>query len=1422
MNTYILDLADERATLGLVGGKGTSLARMAQAGLPVPGGFHVTTAAYQALVDANDLQPAILEALKHVDTSHPATLEAASRRIRERFEQAEMPPAVAGAIAQAYASLPGTNPAVAVRSSATAEDLPEASFAGQQDTFLNVRGAEAVLEASRRCWSSLWTARAIGYRMRQKIDPATVQLAIVVQLLVPAEVSGILFTSDPLTGDPDEALITSSWGLGESIVGGMVTPDSYSIAKSSGKVMRREIADKQTMTARHDGGTREESVPDELRRAPSLSEAKAGELVRLGARIEKLYGKPMDIEWTLRDGALAIVQARPITTFAERKVEPPTKWKLPPGAYAAMRNNIVELMADPLSPLFATLGLGAVNVSMTRLLEQSLKMAGMMPASPIITVNHYAYYNGSLSLGSIARVLLGSPRILRAMFTGAVERWTEDGRPRYHAAVAEATPKDLARMSSVELVDLAKDLTEAAVDAYLSLVSGVLPAAWITEGLFTAAYKLLIKRRGDPPAPTYLLGFDSLPMRADKSLYELAQWAREQPALERDLGECSGAQLADSLAKDDVPAGVPAETWHEFRRRVQGHLQAYGHTFYSLDFGDAVPADDPAPVLEALRLYVCGRGTDPRARQQASAYERQRATEAVRTRLKGWRRKLFDFYLARAQRFAPLREDGLSDVGLAYPMIRRMLGEVGRRFAERGLIPAADDIYWLNEDEVRTAAADLDAGRAAETLTARLPKRRAERAAARLVSPPRALPAMGRRVAPRQAPGRAGQVIKGVAGSPGRVTAVARVLHGPHEFDQMTPGDVLVARITTPAWTPLFALASAVVTDIGGPLSHGSIVAREYGIPAVLGTGSASARIRSGQAVTVDGAAGTVTIEAEPLPSPDGGAAIAWRRPNPKGVYMRGSVADLMPEPLSPLFASLGMQSLIDQMKPMARRVTRSNPVLPPDYYTTINAYAYVNTTLPASSWWWMLTRVIPIYPRMLRTVAKMWRDEFLPEYVAYVEGERGTSAAALPTGELWSEAQEAVHAAMEYVASLLFATMGASAGSELLLTNVYNRMVKRDGDLPAHTLLMGWDNIPLQYEKSLYDLAQWCRERPALAQAVLDTPARRLVERLRSEQAPSGVPAAEWGELRRRFAQHVERYGYIIFQLDFAEPLPLDDPAPMLEALKLFVHGEGSNPHERQRQAEDKRLRTTAQSLERVRGFKRWLLKVALGWGQGMASVREDALTQIGLGYPLIRERLGELGRRFAEAGVIREAHDVYFLEKAEIDACVTALQAGAAPEDLSVRVAERRDLLRRLAQVTPPPTVPPVKRIMGVKAEVFSAVAEEAQIGGALKGVPTSPGVVTAPARVLLGPEDFDQMRPGDVLVAGTTTPAWTPLFTLASAVVTDIGGPLSHGSIVAREHGIPAVMGTGVATKRIRSGQIITVDGGAGTVTLAEASS
>lgn len=523
--SYILTLADTSAVLETVGGKGMSLAKMINAGLPIPGGFHITTEAYRAFIEANNLQIKILNALKDVDVSVPATLETASVSIGRLFADANIPEDIAAAIIDAYDALNNRqskieNPkSVAVRSSATAEDLPEASFAGQQETYLNIHGVDALLVAVKKCWASLWTARAIAYRIKNNIDQDTVALAVVVQEMVNAESSGILFTANPMNGHRDEMVINAAWGLGEAIVGGLVSPDTIIVDKATGKVKRMDIAEKTVITVETENGTAEKPLNDARRSSQVMKEAQVVKLVDIARRIENFYGKPQDIEWCRTNGHIYIVQSRPITALPEPEVSAPTKWKLPKGAYAVMRNNIVELMADPLSPLFETLGRAAINNSLHRIMNESFGMRGIMPPEIIIVVNHYAYNNGSVSAGSMGRLIFGAGKIMKMMFTGAVERWTVTGRPRYFQTVESWLAKDWRSFSSVELVDSAKQLTESAIDAYGALVSGVIPAAWITEALFTNIYNRLIKRRDEPSAPTYLLGYDSLPIRADKSLY---------------------------------------------------------------------------------------------------------------------------------------------------------------------------------------------------------------------------------------------------------------------------------------------------------------------------------------------------------------------------------------------------------------------------------------------------------------------------------------------------------------------------------------------------------------------------------------------------------------------------------------------------------------------------------------------------------------------------------------------------------------------------------------------------------------------------------------------------------------------------------------------------------------------------------------
>jgi pyruvate,water dikinase len=767
--------------------------------------------------------------------------------------------------------------AFAVRSSALSEDSAQASFAGEFETVLNVHTDEEVRQAVHTVVHSRHSERVRVYSQVKGVSTVH-EIAVVVQQLVPASSSGVLFTANPVTGARDQAVISAAWGLGEAIVGGLVTPDTLIVDKATGRVLTRATADKQVMTVLVEHRTAEQPVPEALRRAPVLSDGQAAELVQLGARIEAFCGLPMDIEWALADEAgvadagvrphasFAVLQARPITALPEPEPPAPTEWKLPKGLYSAMRNNIVELMADPLTPLFGTLGRAAINASLNRLLAAFFGKPGRTPGELIITVNEYAYFNGSLTPGQIGLLLLGSIGIAKRMFTGAVERWTAVGRPRYVATVERWQAQQWRELSATELLSAVRALSEAAIDAYGALVSGVIPAAWISEALFTLAYDKLIKRRGDPPAPTYLLGFDSAPILAEKSLYDLAGWVRTRAGLAAYLGHTPASQLAAQLGDGQVPPGVDAGDWHAWQGRFQAHLQQYGHVIYNLDFANPVAADDPAPLLETCQLFISGQGVNPHARQQAAAERREQATQAMLMRLNGLRLRLFRRFLAPAQRYAPLREDGLADVGLGYPLLRQMLRELGRRFVARALIEQPDDVYWLNQDEVEQAAASLDRGETVGGLSATVPQRKAAWRAARRVAPPLMLPQLkflgldvGSIKTARKRQHDA-DTLKGVAASPGRATGPARVLLGPQDFGLMKAGDVLVAALTTPAWTPLFARAAAIVTDVGGPLSHGSIVAREYGIPAVLGTGVATKRIRSGQVVTVDGSAGVVTL----------------------------------------------------------------------------------------------------------------------------------------------------------------------------------------------------------------------------------------------------------------------------------------------------------------------------------------------------------------------------------------------------------------------------------------------------------------------------------------------------------------------------------------------------------------------------------
>jgi pyruvate,water dikinase len=455
----------------------------------------------------------------------------------------------------------------------------------------------------------------------------------------------------------------------------------------------------------------------------------------------------------------------------------------------------------------------------------------------------------------------------------------------------------------------------------------------------------------------------------------------------------------------------------------------------------------------------------------------------------------------------------------------------------------------------------------------------------------------------------------------------------------------------------------------------------------------------------------------------------------------------------------------------------------------------------------------------MLRDGVSYWQEVGYPYYVEVTDRWQIKNFHDLSPGELWSGVNEVLGAFARHLGTLMASTMGPSAGSEQLFTNVYEKLVRQNGDPSASTFLMGFDNIPLKSEKALFDLADWCKDQAELNAYLIETPSEKLVVDLGQAEAPPNIERDIWDQWQQRFREYLDQFGYSIYDMDFAKPLPMDEPEPILEMLKMFITGQGKSPYERQQAYSTKREQAEQTARGRLRGIKRWGFEKALSWAQSQAPLREDGIAEIGLGYPVLRQLLHELGSQIAAAGAITDSDDIYWLEEIEVEAMVSALEKNQPLSIMTDIVQERKDIWQARKQVIPPPQLPPGKKFLGFNVEAVLTGAEGRVEGNIIKGIGASPGQVSATARVLHGPEDFDQMQPGDILVASITTPAWTPLFAMASGVVTDIGGPLSHGSIVAREYGIPAILGTGYATKLIHSGQKIAVDGAAGTVTLLE---
>jgi phosphohistidine swiveling domain-containing protein len=842
-NRWTLPLAEAGPTLAQVGGKGASLGELVAAGFPVPPGFAITTAAYRRFVVENGLSNVIARALSEIDASDAVAMEGAARTIQQAFAQGVIPTDVAEAIRGAYADLGQTS--VAVRSSATAEDLPDLSFAGQQETFLDVQGDAALPDAVRRCWASLWSARAIAYRQQMGVDRDDAAMAVVVQQMVPAEVSGVLFTANPTTGVRSELVVEAALGLGEPLVGGTVTPES-------------SVVDRDTL-----------ATIDFSPAAPCgervLSDAQLRELVRLGIAVERHFaGVPQDIEWAVSDGRISLLQARPITNLPAALLAE-VRWESPQPGAIWVRRQVVEHMPEPLSPLFAELYLRQGLERSMQALVESMGLRNMfdrMVDAPFFTaVNGYGYSRGNVNL--TPRIALD---LVRAIVTGplwlfrhGIDYWRSAGLPSYLATLARWQNVDPTAASAEELLRGVRELAWADADYWFAAAIAIGTAKvsdWILDRFLTLAAP-----ESNLHSSQFLRGFPSKTLEAEAELDAIARRVRESAALRDYILATPAERLLAGLPDTPDADSLRADLDHYFAR--------YGHQIYNLDFISPTLIDAPLPTLLGLKALVRDPERVAFARRAEVVRERDRLTAETERSLDWPPRWLFRKIVPWAQRFAPYREEGLFYVGAGWPKLRRLALELGRRLVVVGSLGAPDDIFFLESGELEQAIAARATGQGRPDLARLANERRELREAQKRLHPPAAVPPSEHlRVGPfdyseretqrRNAPD--ATTLQGFAVSAGRVTAPASVILSPADFGTMEPGTILVCPTTTPAWTPLFAQASGLVTDIGGILAHGSIVAREYGIPAVMGTGNATQRIVDGQEITVDGSAGTVTL----------------------------------------------------------------------------------------------------------------------------------------------------------------------------------------------------------------------------------------------------------------------------------------------------------------------------------------------------------------------------------------------------------------------------------------------------------------------------------------------------------------------------------------------------------------------------------
>ena len=862
MGNYVLDFQEiDQTQVAVVGGKCANLGDLSRIeGIRVPAGFCVTTDVFRRIMaDASSIDDPLVR-LSRLNPDDGETIRTLSAKIRRILEGIAIPDDLAAAITRSVARL-GESAAYAVRSSATAEDLPTASFAGQLDTYLNVVGTAAILEHISRCWASLFTERAVTYRLRNQFDQRKVQMAVIVQQMVSPEAAGVLFTADPVTSNRKVTSVEATFGLGESLVAGLVNADMYKVR--GGEVVARAAATKHcAIHASPAGGTHEEAIAPELQEQPALTDAQVVRLAQLGQRIEAHFGQPQDIEWCLVDDSFQIVQSRPITTL------------FPIPATGDEENHVyvsvghAQMMTDAMKPLglsfwqlttprpmYVAGGRLFVDVasdlaspaSRSRLLEVMWRSDPLMGDALETVLERDDFIPALRDEGPSSTPGGDMPAPIEtdpAIVTGLIAR--------SEASVAKLK-SDIRGKSGLALLDFIladiQELRRILFDpqSHQVFMSAMQATWWLNEHIEASL--------GEKNAADTLT--QSVPHNVTSemglALLDVADVIRPYPELVAFLQHVEDDDFLDELAK--LTGG------REARDAIRAYLDKYGmRCVGEIDITRPRWSERPATlvplILGNIRNFEPGAGERRFEQGRQEAWEKEQELLARLRNLPDGRQEADETKrrIDLVRTFIGYREYPKYGMVSRYFVYKQALLEEAGRLVQARVLREKEDVFHLTfqelHDVVRTNHADH------QLLSHRKDMFRSYQA----LTPPRVSTSDGEVVAGayRRDDVPTGALV-GLAVSAGTVEGRARVILDLAEAG-LEAGDILVTSYTDPSWTPVFLAIAGLVTEVGGLMTHGAVIAREYGLPAVVGVEQATRLIRDGQQIRVNGTDGYVEI----------------------------------------------------------------------------------------------------------------------------------------------------------------------------------------------------------------------------------------------------------------------------------------------------------------------------------------------------------------------------------------------------------------------------------------------------------------------------------------------------------------------------------------------------------------------------------